>query len=92
MTIYKLYQLLPLQDPPKFTQSGIFGLKIYTSGNPAFLGGSLRRGRFFFDRAVKISGFLGPKGGSVGKHSLPWISVARNVSDERPKLKKITQY
>jgi hypothetical protein len=24
-----LYQYLPLQDPPKFTQIGIFGLKIY---------------------------------------------------------------
>jgi hypothetical protein len=26
---YKIYQHLPLQDPPKFTQIGIFGLKIY---------------------------------------------------------------
>jgi hypothetical protein len=25
----KIYQHLPLQDPPKFTLSGIFGLKIY---------------------------------------------------------------
>jgi hypothetical protein len=24
-----MYQHLPLQDPPKFTQNGIFGLKIY---------------------------------------------------------------
>jgi hypothetical protein len=30
-----MYQSLPLQDPPNFTQIGIFGLKIYTiSGNP----------------------------------------------------------
>jgi hypothetical protein len=30
-----IYQHLPLQDPPKFTQMGIFGLKIYVpSGNP----------------------------------------------------------
>jgi hypothetical protein len=30
------YQPLPLQDPPKFTQIGIFGLKIcIASGNPA---------------------------------------------------------
>jgi hypothetical protein len=26
--IHKIYQHLPLQDPPKFTQIGIFGLKI----------------------------------------------------------------
>jgi hypothetical protein len=25
---HEIYQLLPLQDPPKFTQIGIFGLKI----------------------------------------------------------------
>jgi hypothetical protein len=25
----KIYQRLPLQDPPKFTQLGIFGMKIY---------------------------------------------------------------
>jgi hypothetical protein len=25
----KIYQHLPLQDPPKFTQIWIFGLKIY---------------------------------------------------------------
>jgi hypothetical protein len=32
----KLYELLPLQDPPIFTQIGTFGLKIYPpSGNPA---------------------------------------------------------
>jgi hypothetical protein len=30
-----MYQHLPLQDPPKFTQIGIFGLKIYIPyGNP----------------------------------------------------------
>jgi hypothetical protein len=29
MTITYTYQHLPLQDPPKFTQIGIFGLKIY---------------------------------------------------------------
>jgi hypothetical protein len=27
--VMKIYQHLPLQDPPKFTQNGIFGLKIY---------------------------------------------------------------
>jgi hypothetical protein len=26
---HKIYQHLPFQDPPKFTQFGIFGLKIY---------------------------------------------------------------
>jgi hypothetical protein len=26
---YTIYQHLPLQDPPKFTEIGIFGLKIY---------------------------------------------------------------
>jgi hypothetical protein len=26
--VHKIYQHLPLQDPPKFTQIGIFGLKI----------------------------------------------------------------
>jgi hypothetical protein len=26
---HKIYQYLPLQDPPKFIQIGIFGLKIY---------------------------------------------------------------
>jgi hypothetical protein len=26
--VYKIYQHLQLQDPPKFTQNGIFGLKI----------------------------------------------------------------
>jgi predicted secreted protein len=26
---HKIYQHLPLQDPPKFTQIGIFGLKIW---------------------------------------------------------------
>jgi hypothetical protein len=26
---HKIYQHLPLQDPPKFTQIGILGLKIY---------------------------------------------------------------
>jgi hypothetical protein len=32
---HKMYKLLPLQDPPKFTQIGISGLKIYVpSGNP----------------------------------------------------------
>jgi hypothetical protein len=25
---YKIYQLLPLQDPPKFTRIRVFGLKI----------------------------------------------------------------
>jgi hypothetical protein len=34
--VLKIYQNLPLQDPPKFAQIGIFGLKIYApSGNPA---------------------------------------------------------
>jgi hypothetical protein len=28
-----MYQHLPLQDPPKLTQIGIFGLKKKTSGN-----------------------------------------------------------
>jgi hypothetical protein len=27
--VHKIYQHLPLQDPPKFTRSGIFGLKTY---------------------------------------------------------------
>jgi hypothetical protein len=27
--VHKIYNHLPLQDPPKFTQTGIFGLKIY---------------------------------------------------------------
>jgi hypothetical protein len=27
--VRKIYQHLPLQDPPKFTQTWIFGLKIY---------------------------------------------------------------
>jgi hypothetical protein len=32
---HKIYQHLPLPDPPKFTQNGTFGLKIYLpSGNP----------------------------------------------------------
>jgi hypothetical protein len=32
---HKIYQHLPFQDPPKFTQNGIFGLKMYLpSGNP----------------------------------------------------------
>jgi hypothetical protein len=26
---HKMYQHLPSQDPPKFTQNGILGLKIY---------------------------------------------------------------
>jgi hypothetical protein len=26
--VYNMYQHLPLQDPPKFTESGIFGMKI----------------------------------------------------------------
>jgi hypothetical protein len=26
---HKIYQHVPLQDPPKFTQNGIFGLKLY---------------------------------------------------------------
>jgi hypothetical protein len=31
----RIYQHLPLQDPTKFTQIWIFGLKIYAaSGNP----------------------------------------------------------
>jgi hypothetical protein len=28
MAIKYVYQHLPLQDPPKFTQNGLFGLKI----------------------------------------------------------------
>jgi hypothetical protein len=32
----KIDQRLPFQDPPKFTQNGILGLKIYMpSGSPA---------------------------------------------------------
>jgi hypothetical protein len=32
---HKIYEHLPLQDPPKISQIGIFGLKIYiTSGKP----------------------------------------------------------
>jgi hypothetical protein len=32
---HKVYQHHPLQDPPKFTQIGIFGLKMYVpAGNP----------------------------------------------------------
>jgi hypothetical protein len=27
-SVHKIYQHLPLQDPPKFTQIGIFGMKI----------------------------------------------------------------
>jgi hypothetical protein len=30
----KIYQHLPLQDPPKFTQTGIVGFENITSGNP----------------------------------------------------------
>jgi hypothetical protein len=30
-----IYHHLPLQDSPKFTQIGIFGLKNMPSGNPA---------------------------------------------------------
>jgi hypothetical protein len=30
----KIYQHLPLQEPTKFTQIGIFGLKTVPSGNP----------------------------------------------------------
>jgi hypothetical protein len=33
----KIYKCLPLQGPPKFTQFGILGLKIYVpSSNPGF--------------------------------------------------------
>jgi hypothetical protein len=32
----KLYQHLPLQDPPKFTQTGLFGLKICAIWQPWF--------------------------------------------------------
>jgi hypothetical protein len=36
MAIKYIYQNLPSQDPPKFIQIGIFGLKIYLqSGNLA---------------------------------------------------------
>jgi hypothetical protein len=31
---HKIFQDFPLQDPPKFTQIGIFGLKNKPSGNP----------------------------------------------------------
>jgi hypothetical protein len=30
------YQHLPMQDPAKFTQIGIFGLKINQTGNPSY--------------------------------------------------------
>jgi hypothetical protein len=33
----KIYQHLPMQDPPKFTEIEIFGLKIYHLANPAML-------------------------------------------------------
>jgi hypothetical protein len=33
--IAQIDQHLPLRDPPKFTQIGIFGLKKMLSGNPA---------------------------------------------------------
>jgi hypothetical protein len=32
--VHKIYQHLPLQVPPKFTQIGIFGSKNMPSGNP----------------------------------------------------------
>jgi hypothetical protein len=32
---HKMYQQLPLQDPPKFTQIRLFGLKIYHLATPA---------------------------------------------------------
>jgi hypothetical protein len=32
---HKVYQLLPLQDPPKFTLIGIFWFDSMPSGNPA---------------------------------------------------------
>jgi hypothetical protein len=31
---HKIYQHLPLQDPPKFTQIRVLGLKAIPSGNP----------------------------------------------------------
>jgi hypothetical protein len=31
----KIYQRLSLKDPTKLTPIGIFGMKIYPSGNPA---------------------------------------------------------
>jgi hypothetical protein len=31
---HKMYEHLPLQDPPKFSQIGIFGLQNMPSGNP----------------------------------------------------------
>jgi hypothetical protein len=34
MAIKYVYQFLPLQEPPKFTQSGILGLKIYAIWQP----------------------------------------------------------
>jgi hypothetical protein len=40
-----IYQHLPLHDPPKYNQIGIFGLKILPSGNPGQLFGSFL---FFF--------------------------------------------
>jgi hypothetical protein len=30
----KIYQHLPLQDPPKFSQNGIFGMKIFHLATP----------------------------------------------------------
>jgi hypothetical protein len=42
---YKMCQRLQLQDPPKFTQNGIFGLKIKPSGNPASMTPHLNGGK-----------------------------------------------
>jgi hypothetical protein len=32
---HKIYQHFPLQDPPKYTQNAIFGIKSKPSGKPA---------------------------------------------------------
>jgi hypothetical protein len=32
--VHKIYKLLPLRDPPKFTQIGIFWSENIPSGNP----------------------------------------------------------
>jgi hypothetical protein len=32
---HKIYQHIPLQDPPKFTQNGILGFENAPPGNPA---------------------------------------------------------
>jgi hypothetical protein len=36
IAIKYIYRLLPVQDPPKFTQIGIFGFENIPSGNPAW--------------------------------------------------------